>query len=467
MQINKRACNALAKQKPSATVNHWDDDFPGFGIRQSPQGRLSFILKYRVKGDSAQRWITLGTFPTLLPEAAREEATAIKREADLGRDLVATRRADSDREKAEIAAAQALAIPLPTLLDAWRAHTESAIAAKLQRGESVLYERELLRLETNIVRPALKDESAGELDPRRFQAIVNRQAETSVSTARNVRSLLVRFTRLSNDRFTMDKVAIEWPTTFVLKLKGRVRSRAHRFTIDEAAALWIAAGDLGRRGALVRFMLLTACRRIEAQKVAWDHIELDDPIIGANWQQPPHLTKNKLAHRVPLSPPAVALLRWLPPRATKASGEADLVFAGRGNGTVGGWTDIRRALLKGAGVDDGTLHDIRRTVVSALGDHGFDPQVADTLLNHSAATTMGGVMAVYQRSELWQKRRQAIELWAELLMGAVAARLKVPPGEAAWGLKQPFQDAKIIRPKQGAPEAPAQPAPSPPRRRRR
>jgi hypothetical protein len=61
--------------------------------------------------------------------------------------------------------------------------------------------------------------------------------------------------------------------------------------------------------------------------------------------------------------------------------------------------------------------------VSALGDQGFDPEVADKLLNHSAANTMSGVMGVYQRSELWLKRREAIEVWTGLLMAAVGREL--------------------------------------------
>ena len=122
-----------------------------------------------------------------------------------------------------------------------------------------------------------------------------------------------------------------------------------------------------------------------------------------------------------------------------------LVFAGRGGKPVGGWTDIRQAVMAAAGVGEGTLHDFRRTLVSTLGDHGFDPQVADKLLNHAAASSMGGVMGVYQRSELWTKRREAIDLWTDLLMGAVAKALDQPPGPATWGFGEPFEDARIVR----------------------
>jgi integrase len=244
-------------------------------------------------------------------------------------------------------------------------------------------------------------------------------------------------------------VALRWPVAYRLHLRGRIRSRDHRYSLDEAAALWIAAGQMGRRGALVRFLLLTACRRIEAQHVERSHLILDDPVIGPHWQQPAHLTKTDQPHRVPLAPAAVALLRWLPQRHSRQAGPAALVFAGEGNRPIGGWTDIRRRLLELAGVEDGTLHDIRRTVVSTLGDHGFDPQVVDTLLNHAAATTMGGVMGVYQRSDFWAQRRRAIETWAELLMEKVAAKLRTPLCRDTWGFTAPFEEVRIRRPSPG------------------
>jgi integrase len=445
VRITKRACDDLAKRPAGEIVGRpafWDDATPGFGARLNGPGRLSFVLRYRVKGEKNQRLVTLGDFPATSPDAARTEASAIKAAARAGRDLLADRRSTIEAEASERRQAQLRGLPLTDLLDAWRAAAEQAMAAKAARGESVLYERELLRLEAKLLRPAVGDATAGMLDPDRFQALLHLQ--TSVSTARNLRNLLVRFVKHANAEMVRRGVpGVRWPTKF--EVEGRPRSRSDRYTLEQAAKLWIGAGALGRRGALVRFMLLTGCRRIEAQRAGWDHVVLDDAVLGAHWNQPSSLTKNHLPHRVPLSEPAVALLRWLPPRETRRAGRADLIFAGRGGKPVGGWTEIRRALLAAAAVDTGTLHDFRRTIVSTLGDHGFDPQVADTLLNHAAAATMGGVMGVYQRSELWVRRREAIDLWTRLLMEAVGQRLGRPVCRETWGFDAPFEDARISR----------------------
>lgn len=465
MRISKRACDDLMRRTGAAAAGRphfWDDLVPGFGVRLYSERQVSFVLKYRVKGDPRQRYRTLGEYPTTSPDQAREEASAIKAAAKLGRDLVAERQAEERRATAAQREAERQGVPLAELLDFWRAVTEAAMAEKAARGESVLYERELLRLEAKVLRPEVGGATIGDFDPDRFQALLS--VQRSVSTARNLRNLMVRFTKLANAEMVRRGLPVRWPTGF--EVNGRPRSRAHRFTLPEVAKLWIAAGALGRRGALLRWMLLTGCRRIEAQKVEWGHIRFEDPQRGPYWLQPPHLTKNHLPHAVPLPAPAVALLRWLPRRETKKSGASDLIFAGRGGRPVGDWTVIRRALLEGAGVEAGTLHDFRRTMVSALGDHGFDPQVADALLNHAAAATMGGVMGVYQRSELWAKRREAMGLWADLVMEAVGKAQGKPVCRETWGFDQPFREARIVRPERAGPRsAPRSGIPGPRRRK--
>lgn len=63
---------------------HWDDQLPGFGLRVSPAGRRSFIVRFRT-ATGTERLITLGTAAELSPEDAREMARAAK--ADVRRGL--------------------------------------------------------------------------------------------------------------------------------------------------------------------------------------------------------------------------------------------------------------------------------------------------------------------------------------------------------------------------------------------
>lgn len=127
MRINRRACEELASLPADQTRHRpefWDDTLPGFGVRVSASGRLSFVVKFFLRGDPKQRRVTLGEFPALKPEKARDEASAIKDAAKLGRDLLGERRAALDAAEAERVAARALALPVADLLAGWRERAE-------------------------------------------------------------------------------------------------------------------------------------------------------------------------------------------------------------------------------------------------------------------------------------------------------------------------------------------------------
>lgn len=211
-----------------------------------------------MRGSPKQLWATVGDWPATKPEAAREAAQEIRAAAALGRDLVEERRA-ALRASVETARQR---VPVAGLLDQWRAETERQAEAKKARGEGARYERELLLVERNRLRPALRGLSAADVDGERLQALIDRQP--SRATANYLRALIVRVARFVNAELA--GTGVRWPTRF--EVNGRPRSRDHRFTIEEMRRLWDAAGGLGRRGALVRFMMLTGCRRGEAQKVS-------------------------------------------------------------------------------------------------------------------------------------------------------------------------------------------------------
>ncbi|USE00693.1 site-specific integrase [Vibrio sp. SCSIO 43133] len=54
-----------------------------------------------------------------------------------------------------------------------------------------------------------------------------------------------------------------------------------------------------------------------------------------------------------------------------------------------------------------TLHDLRRTFTTVLNDMEIEPYVVEQLLGHA----LGGVMAVYNRSQHLEKKRVALDVW--------------------------------------------------------
>lgn len=58
-----------------------------------------------------------------------------------------------------------------------------------------------------------------------------------------------------------------------------------------------------------------------------------------------------------------------------------------------------------------TLHDLRRSFATKLNDLGVAPYVVEQLLGHA----LGGVMAIYNRSQYLPEKKAALDMWVERL----------------------------------------------------
>jgi integrase len=68
-----------------------------------------------------------------------------------------------------------------------------------------------------------------------------------------------------------------------------------------------------------------------------------------------------------------------------------------------------------------TLHDLRRTFVTGLVELRVPPHVVEVTVNHISGTR-SGVAGTYNRSELMDERKEALERWARHVQGLVAPR---------------------------------------------
>jgi integrase len=137
-----------------------------------------------------------------------------------------------------------------------------------------------------------------------------------------------------------------------------------------------------------------------------------EDVDGMWWTIPATVTKNKLAHRVPLSPPAREILEDL--RAW--SGRMPWVFPG---------TDPRKPLTqvmttfrrirKLSGVDF-RLHDLRRSVASHMTSMGISRLVVSKILNHAES----GVTAVYDRHSYDIEKADALQRWGDKVQAIIA-----------------------------------------------
>jgi hypothetical protein len=122
---------------------------------------------------------------------------------------------------------------------------------------------------------------------------------------------------------------------------------------------------------------------------------------------------------VPLSPFACRLLDDCP----RLPG-AYVFSTTEGHKYIQSLSKIKRRLDRMSGVGDWRYHDIRRTVATAFGDElGLPPHVAEAVQNRRSGI-VSGVVAIYNRAQYEQAKREALEAWGEWLE---AATVNPPP----------------------------------------
>ena len=201
---------------------------------------------------------------------------------------------------------------------------------------------------------------------------------------------------------------------------GAPASRDRILKDDEIPLFWTACETLKPPyGQLLRFLLLTGCRRDEASKI--QHGEIDDQGVLVI---PKERAKNHLEHEVPLPQLALDLINGLP-RIERC----DLVFGDARNRAPGDFSRVKLTLdaemkrLAGHTIPAWRIHDLRRSCASGMQALGIRHEVIERCLNHVSGS-FSGVAGTYQRDKLMPERREALQRWAAHVKSLVSDRTK-------------------------------------------
>lgn len=157
----------------------------------------------------------------------------------------------------------------------------------------------------------------------------------------------------------------------------------------------------------LEFVVLTACRSGEARLATWSEIDM----TTKTWEIPGNRMKSGRPHRVPLSDEVVTLLAGLP----RLEG-TDLMFPGKkANTPISDMTMTKVMRDMGA---DAVPHGFRSTFSSwCASSTAYPSEVREMALAHAIGD---GTVAAYQRSDLFDKRRNLMADWAKFVKTAPA-----------------------------------------------
>jgi integrase len=197
-------------------------------------------------------------------------------------------------------------------------------------------------------------------------------------------------------------------------------------TIDELKIVWNAADPSWQFGRILRLLILTGGRRDQLGGLKKTELDLDGAMITlprkATLRQRKRGdvksrrggSKNGETFQIPLSKQAVELFRQ------EKMSKPEYVFGDLdGAGGFSGWSKTMPKLYELIGdqiKEHWSLHDIRRSFATiAVENLDADPIVADACINHKPASMTKGVMGVYQKAKLLEKRIELMNKWGAFI----------------------------------------------------
>ncbi len=388
-------------------------DGDGLMLVVGKDGSKKWVLRIMV--DGVRRDIGLGSVRTRSLAEARRAAAETRDAAKAGRDVVAEKRAAKEAQ------------PEPRRKPTFRDVAEALHKEQLPTWKNQKHAAQWLSTLREYAFPQLGDLPIDAVTGPMIRDVLSPIWLEIPETARRVRQ---RIGAVLDHAHAIGLRENEAPMRALVAGKGLPRQPART---DHFAAMpygdvpaFLAALDTTQKAgpvvkALLRYVILTACRSGEARGATWGEIDLE----AATWTVPAERMKAGRQHVVPLSAPALIVLGIAKAWRTD-TGPAAYIFPGERSGRP--VSDMALTMCLRRMETGATAHGFRSSFRDWAAEcTDFPREVAELSLAH---TVGNAVERAYRRSDLLEKRRALMMAWADFLTGLTATDDAIN-GEAA------------------------------------
>lgn len=399
----------------------------GFGIRVYPSGHKVFIHRYQFEGIT--RRLVLGAYPALSLADAHElhakQRGLLSQKRDPWEVEEDTRAREEARKEVERLAKQAAEqeYTVTRLAEEYLERYAKATKRSWKEDHRMLLGSpggRITKRGSNGRKPVPSvvklwgERKAREIMRRDAIKLLDDIVDRGAPIQANRTLACVR--RMFN--FAVERGILENSPCAGVKAPSSENRRDRVLSEDEIRAFWGSLDQASMTDPVklaLRFQLVTAQRKGEVIAATWDQFDLAATI----WTIPTEKAKNKMAHRVPLSPLALDLLKQI--RA--CSGDSAYLFPSpTGNRHITP-TAVDHAMrnhmnairasdrVKAVILGQFTPHDLRRTAASHMTSMGIPRLVVSKILNHAES----GVTAVYDRHSYDHDKWEALGAWGHRL----------------------------------------------------
>ena len=373
---------------------------PGLMLQVSPKGKKSWVLRAQV--GAKRREIGLGSYSAVTLARAHEKAQDVRDMIVKGIDPVAAR----------VTARQSIIeqqIEEKAMQWTFRRCAEAYIAAKSTGWRNAKHVTQWVNTLETYAYPTIGEMLVRNVNIGHVMAIVEPHWTTKNETIDRVRNRIelvlvwatVRKLRTAGDnparwKGNLDKLLAD------RGIVGTVKSHRALAAADMYGFVELLRATNGTAARCLEFVVMTACRSGEARLANWDEIDIE----GATWNIPGSRMKSGRPHRVPLSDAVLRLLDSMP----RMDGET-LIFPGRLAGKP--LSDMAMTkVMRDMGVD-AVPHGFRSTFSSwCASSTAYPSEVREMALAHAIGND---TVAAYQRSDLFDKRRNLMADWSKFI----------------------------------------------------
>ena len=355
-------------------------------------GSKSWVQRLRIGGKVCE--LGLGSLETVTHAEARESAQANRKIVRAGGDPLQLKR-EAKRQDA-----------MPT----FRVAAEATLAATAPRFRGARTEQRRRGQLQNHAYPVLGEmrlDQIGREDVLRcLTPIWTTKPETARKVRQHVRAVLKWAQAHGHVEINYAGEIIDGALPAMPSVSNHHPALPYK-NIAEAMRAIDASGAYLPTKLCLKIIVLTAVRSGEARGAAWREIDID----AATWTIPADRTKTGKEHRVPLSDPALAVLNQA---HALSDGGGRLVFPSARAGTTIGSATVTDLLRRSWPHSAVSVHGLRSSFRDWCAENGVNREVAEAALAH----TVAGVEAAYFRSDLFARRREVMNSWADYATGA-------------------------------------------------
>ena len=362
-------------------------DGGGLHLYISKAGRKSWVLRITV--DGRRRDIGLGGYPSVSLALAREKAADNRAAIAEGRDPVAEKHAPV----------------MPTFREAALAVHE----ANKPRWRSPRHASGWIQTLERHAMPSLNNTPLDRIGRGDVLQVLTPIWTSRPETARRVRQRMRTVFKWAMAHGFMESnpagEAIDCALPPMPKVKAHFRALPYQEV--KSALDTVAASQASKSAKLCfRFLVLTAARSGEARGATWNEFDLQ----GREWRIPSERMKAGVEHRVPLSGQALDLLG----EVSVLREDTGLVFPSplKPGTTMSDMTLMK--MLRSVGLAErATVHGFRSSFKNWTLEQTDTPWVvSEAALAHSLGNS---TEQAYARSDLFERRRTLMQLWADYL----------------------------------------------------